>query len=228
MNLLAVILALLVLFFSLATVLFNFPENYLAVRLDKFVGRIMLPYFSQSWSLFAPNPGGWNPDAAFRLGFTNRRGGLIITPWYDGNALFPASDNGNPFNRLGLEREIYFGEILIATNDIARIRKVAAHMRVSPRAPVAMNQIPNTLWSVHRLFMSLAPGLVPRGYTAYPYLIQIALSEYQPPRFAERFGLKKGDWRHASQASSATLVLPWVEGDVVAPFARLTTVKAQR
>ncbi|HEV2643030.1 MAG TPA: DUF5819 family protein [Candidatus Elarobacter sp.] len=199
---------------TLLTFMINIPANMITTKVSKHAYGYMFPYFSQSWSLFAPNPGEWNPGAAFRFAYRGQDGRLSMTQWYDANALFPVGDAANPLNRLGLEREIYFGEVLIASNGIKKIRASVQKKRTDVGHPVDVAALPSTMLSLERLFMSLADQLLPTR-AGSPFLVQVALREQRPDSFDEH---AKPPAERRTESSVPTLLMPWVVGQRVSPF----------
>jgi len=223
-------LFIIVAFQSIATLLYNLPPNYTARKFDRQLNHYMEPYLAQSWSLFAPNPGRWNPSCYVRYAMRNVRGGFKTTDWLDGNALFSRANSANPLDKMALEREIYFGEVLIATNDIATIRKSIRGRSFSPARPAPINILSRNALSVERLFMAMAPALDP-DTNNHPYFVQIALREELAQKFDDRFPAAASkntmhkvlneipDSADSSTASKlATLVLPWIPGEHLSGF----------
>ena len=208
-------------FHAVMVALFNLPGNYLSAKVGKFDAAYMNPYFQQSWSLFAPSPGDFSTDVSIR--YAVRSGGTYrVTPWLDGNSIFPRILAANPLSPLALEREIYFSETLITTNAIQAVRKFnAKHHNASLGHPIELGDMPDFIAVDERFFMSLEPALTGDSPIA-DYRVQLALREIPNPRFGRRFGI---DSREHENPTPATLLLPWVHGRQIPSFVSRAVIR---
>lgn len=144
--------------------------------------------------------------------------------------MFSRANSANPLDRMGLEREIYFGEILIATNDIASVRKKISGLSLNPSKPSSIGVLSRNMISVERLFMAMSPAL-DRETTNRPYVVQIAIRQELAVKFDDRFpkksspsamhvSLDAGLDAFDSQPTNkvATLVMPWITGEHLSGF----------
>jgi hypothetical protein len=175
----------------------------------------MIPYFQQSWSLFAPSPGDFSTDVSIRYA-VRERDHYRFTPWIDGDSIFPRALAPNPLAPLGLEREIYYSETLITTNGILDVRKFAdAHPHSTPGHAVTLAEMPDFVAVGERFFMSLEPGFARDATNNGEFAVQLALREIPNERFGKRFDINP---KGSEQRPAATILLPWVRGVAVPSF----------
>jgi len=165
----AVILAL----HTFAITLYNAPPNPLSVAYREALVRYVQPYFTQQWSLFAPDP--LDEDVVVLARFRTARDSQ--TAWYDLSSSFLDSVRHNPLTSVALFREsLMHGEVALIDGQ----RNQHAALPNAHLASIARQS--TELQLLYRTAMATNPsGLAGPGLS-----VQLAVGRHAFPRFNAR------------------------------------------
>lgn len=126
----ACLLGLFLLFHICAITAFNLPNNLLTPAIGSTLDAYVAPYFAQTWSLFAPDPGKVQLDYRFRYRYRFSNGSFRISSRFRGSEVFAPSLAIEPFHPLEVFRQISY-----ACETIGQDAFVASKLKTDRRFP---------------------------------------------------------------------------------------------
>jgi|SRR5215472_8134275 len=180
-NLCFVGLAALFLVHFLMTLAFTLPPTPLTVEYGRDIDNWIIPYFTQSWGFFAPNPPTEDDFVIAQYRYKSAAGTIVETPWVNLSGMFNQAVKHNRLSPL----EIVQLTVLNAYVDATRselFKDGRLDSDVANRL-AATNSQPPSLHTLERVAMGCYPAL---GIPGEPVAVRIGFLHHQFPRFTHR------------------------------------------
>jgi hypothetical protein len=191
----------------LMTLAITLPPTPLAAEYGKTIDRWMLPYFSQSWSFFAPTPPTEDDFVIAQYRYTSPTGAAVESPWINLSQTLNQAVQRDRFSSLAIVQstvtnaycDLVKSEIF---KDGKLDEKLLNRLVTTHQQPPSLHVLERAAMSCYRL----------TSLSGKPLAVRVGILNHQFPRFTHR--MQKDN----PAANNSELQLPFVPFESVAAF----------
>lgn len=191
----------------LMTLAVTLPPTPLTAEYGKTIDRWMYPYFSQSWSFFAPTPPTEDDFVVAQYRYTSPSGATLESPWINLSRTLNEAVQRDRFSSLGIvQSTVNSAYCDLVKSELFKDGKLDEKLL---NRLVARNQQPPSLHVLERAAMSCYRIT---NLSGKPLSVRVGILNHQFPRFTHRME------RDNQEANNSELQFPFVPFESVASF----------
>jgi len=191
----------------LMTFAVTLPPTPLTVEYGKAIDSWIYPYFSQSWSFFAPTPPTEDNFVIAQYRYKSSSGAIVESPWINLSRTLNEAAQRDRLSSLAIVQatvsSAYCGLVKSEIFKDGKLDEKLLHDRISSnRQPPALHTLERAAMSCYRI----------TSFKGAPVSVRIGILDHKFPRFTQRY--KPDD----EAANNTELPFPFVPFESVAPF----------